>query len=605
MTEKTVFQSQLEDTEIVRNLKQSGILQEAVQEVAGDTTEAASIGAGDLESALESLRTGKTDLNSPDTTEAIVMAVGYPSLLIRGGDYEEPKDAVWKGRLDPNRTAIKGVIRSVGRIDLKGHPNRKWAGTSWLVDQDVMVTNRHVARLFADARQTRPPQFMQGVQAFIDFNEEIDAREQVEHLVRSIIHIEPLESNVDLALLRLSAGTTAQLRLEPVPLNTRLSSVEFLGVVGYPANDLRNNPRDAFVRYFGDKFDVKRFAPGKVMNSSHSSEVFTHNCTTLGGNSGSVVFDIGSGGAIGLHFGGNALLQNYAVKAEYVLDRMRKNQVQGARIGAADGGGGEEARRAPEQFDDRDGYQADFIGKGALSVPMPVLNTLQVPKAARLKGGEMVLKYRHYSAVLNKERRLAFFTAVNVDGNDRRNPRRLPKFELDPRLDEKVQTGELMYRDNDLDRGHLVRRLDPCWGDEDAAKQANRDSMFFPNIAPQHKNLNQKLWNDLEEHILQNTVDANARVNVFVGCIFSADDPVQKPTGIRVPLEFWKVVVSSSRAGRGSRRGEAKLQAQAFVMSQRSRQAGRPGDRVRPRFRDVPGNRGAPRAADRPRFPQT
>jgi endonuclease G, mitochondrial len=123
LAEKTVFQSQLEDTEIVRNLKQSGVLQEAVQEIAG-TAEAASIGTGDLESAIESLRAGNTDLNSPDTTEAIVMAVGYPSLLIRNGEYEEPKDAVWKSRLNPSRSIIKGVIRCVGRIDLKGHPNR-------------------------------------------------------------------------------------------------------------------------------------------------------------------------------------------------------------------------------------------------------------------------------------------------------------------------------------------------------------------------------------------------------------------------------------------------------------------------------------------------
>jgi endonuclease G len=171
------------------------------------------------------LRAGKADLNSPDTTEAIVMAVGYPSLLIRNGEYEEPKDAVWRSRLNPNRSIIKGVIRCVGRIDLKGHPNRKWAGTSWLVDQDVMITNRHVAVLFAEMRQNRSPQFMQGVQAFIDFNEEIDAREQVEHLIRSIVHIEPMDSKVDLALLRLSPGTTAQLRLTPIPLSTNLGSV--------------------------------------------------------------------------------------------------------------------------------------------------------------------------------------------------------------------------------------------------------------------------------------------------------------------------------------------------------------------------------------------
>jgi endonuclease G len=65
-----------------------------------------------------------------------------------------------------------------------------------------------------------------------------------------------------------------------------------------------------------------------------------------------------------------------------------------------------------------------------------------------------------------------------------------------------------------------VRRLDPCWGEDDVARQANTDSMFFPNIAPQHKNLNQKIWNDLEDHILETVDDRNARISVFVGCIF-------------------------------------------------------------------------------------
>jgi len=43
-----------------------------------------------------------------------------------------------------------------------------------------------------------------------------------------------------------------------------------------------------------------------------------HNCTTLGGNSGSVVFDLNSGQALGLHFSGSFLVTNYAVRADVV-----------------------------------------------------------------------------------------------------------------------------------------------------------------------------------------------------------------------------------------------------------------------------------------------
>ena len=39
----------------------------------------------------------------------------------------------------------------------------------------------------------------------------------------------------------------------------------------------------------------------------------THDCSTLGGNSGSAVIDVNSGDVVALHFAGEYLKQNYAV----------------------------------------------------------------------------------------------------------------------------------------------------------------------------------------------------------------------------------------------------------------------------------------------------
>jgi endonuclease G len=47
-----------------------------------------------------------------------------------------------------------------------------------------------------------------------------------------------------------------------------------------------------------------------------------HNCTTLGGNSGSVVLDLDTGEALGLHFSGSFLRTNYAVRADRVKERL-------------------------------------------------------------------------------------------------------------------------------------------------------------------------------------------------------------------------------------------------------------------------------------------
>jgi endonuclease G len=276
-----------------------------------------------------------------------------------------------------------------------------------------------------------------------------------------------------------------------------------------------------------------------------------------------------------LHFGGNAQVQNYAVKAEMIADRLRKNQVQVRKPEAepsaqVEAGVDVEARLRPEDFDDRTGYQANFLGSGDLTVPLPALGPHQAIKVAKTSSGDMEIKYQHYSVVMNKARRLAFYSAVNIDGKDLSNPIRPKKFLLDPRLSNDLQTGEVMYKNNDFDRGHLTRRLDPCWGKDDEVDQGNRDSMFFPNIAPQHKDLNQKIWSQLEDHVLSTVDERDVHISVFTGCVFSEDDPVQKPSGVKVPMAFFKVIASLNRPSGGRNRSSRgpKLQAQAFVISQ-------------------------------------
>jgi endonuclease G, mitochondrial len=577
MQEKSVFQSQLEDTEVVRSLRKSGAMEAAFQEAAqilpASMTE--SVEVDHLGPALESLQAGETDILNPSVAEAIIMLTGYPSLLIRDGDYDEPKEKVWRDRLNPNRKLIKNVIASVARVELKNHPRGiPWVGTCWLVDDDVFITNRHVAQAFSQLRQNRY-QIMKGVEVRADFGEEITGKQGLEIAIASLIYVEPVGSEVDLALMGFTKGALRNFNMQPLALNTRLSKVDFLGVVGYPARDVRNNPLDALNRYFEDKFEVKRFAPGKVMNGEFSAEVFTHNCTTLGGNSGSVVFDIASGAAIGLHFGGNAQVQNFAVKAEKIADRLKKNQVQVRKpeaepLAQVEAGVDVEARLRPEDFDDRAGYQTNFLGAGDLTVPLPALGPHQAIKVAKTSSGDMEIKYQHYSAVMNKARHLAFYSAVNIDGKDLSNPIRPKRFLPDPRLSKDLQTGEVMYKNNDFDRGHLTRRLDPCWGSDDEVDQGNRDSMFFPNIAPQHKDLNQKIWAQLEDHVLSKVDERDVRVSVFTGCVFSEDDPEHKPSGTKVPMAFFKVIASLNRpsGGRNRSSGGPKLQAQAFVISQ-------------------------------------
>jgi endonuclease G len=116
-----------------------------------------------------------------------------------------------------------------------------------------------------------------------------------------------------------------------------------------------------------------------------------------------------------------------------------------------------------------------------------------------------LLDYTHYSLAMHKDRRMAIFTATNIDGDQaQRIKRKGDSWGFDPRIPDEAQFGNDLYVGNELDRGHLVRRLDPVWGSEEAAKQAEKDTFFFTNCAPQHSSFNRRLWLGLEEYLLDN-----------------------------------------------------------------------------------------------------
>ncbi|HEY5990718.1 MAG TPA: DNA/RNA non-specific endonuclease, partial [Streptosporangiaceae bacterium] len=234
-----------------------------------------------------------------------------------------------------------------------------------------------------------------------------------------------------------------------------------------------------------------------------------------------------------------------------------------AAVGAA---AGHEAVTIDPVYADRQGYDSQFLGSGAFEVPLPALSEELVPLAAinSLATGEprYVLPYHHFSVVLNKDRRLAFYTAVNIDGTTGLRLRREPDhWFFDPRVPQDQQTGEPVYQDNPLDRGHLVRRLDPAWGlSAAAAKIANDDTFHFTNCTPQHHDFNagQTLWVGLEDYILENADNLKFRVSVFSGPILAADDDQYR--GVQLPRQFWKVVAMVKQGG--------ELSATAYLLSQ-------------------------------------
>lgn len=249
-------------------------------------------------------------------------------------------------------------------------------------------------------------------------------------------------------------------------------------------------------------------------------------------------------------------------------------------IASADGAGlpngrppGGEALEKVEidpEYANRKGYDPDFLGGGRRSVPLPQLSDALVADAPTWNaGGETgagadgayVLPYHHFSLVMSKARKLARFTAVNIDGATEQRIKRDPdRWSMDPRIPTEFQIGEPIYADNDLDRGHLVRRLDPAWGE--IAKAANDDTFHFTNCAPQHGDFNRNatLWAGLEDYILDHADNEQFKVSVFSGPLLEDDDPEYR--GVQLPRQFWKVVAMAKSPG--------LLSATAYLLSQES-----------------------------------
>ncbi|WP_426119886.1 DNA/RNA non-specific endonuclease [Pseudomonas sp. DSP3-2-2] len=207
-----------------------------------------------------------------------------------------------------------------------------------------------------------------------------------------------------------------------------------------------------------------------------------------------------------------------------------------------------QARVTPAaQFKDRQGCSSDFLGDFLVPWPTPMPALTEDVYAVGDKDNR--LDYTHFSITMSRSRRIALYVGVNIEGaSSVEIARHQDTWAYDGRLPADAQIGEDLYRDNLLDRGHLVRRQDPNWGVE--AQAANDDTFHFTNCSPQMAAFNQKTWLELEDYILQNTRRWKARATIFTGPVFRDDDPLYR--GVRIPTAFWKVVAFLGDDGKPS-----------------------------------------------------
>jgi endonuclease G, mitochondrial len=481
-----------------------------------------------------------TGTSGPDPlAERLVTAFVRPAVPM-GMTFGNVESRHWNRRLALAGRELSRAATNVARVWLDGHPGLRWAGTCWFVTDKWAVTTRAVAQ------EIRHP----GVTARVEQGGQSFAVVEVRTHDDS-----PINSLLAFLVFDAVRGHTNGWHLS----ESGGRSSGAVATIGYCARDSRTG--DPLLDLVYERsFNQKCVAPGRLLNSSEDG-LLTHDCASVGNSAGAVIVDLATGQVVGLHVEG-ALDGPGTGIALPTIEKALRALGEHIMVAVPELGGDALERRgsSAHDYEGREGYRSDFLG---IEVPLPTpgpiikddVNTFTVD------GKETtLLPYTHFSVCMSKARRMCRFTACNVEGGLLQDFGRagIP-WRFDPRFDEELQAGDELYRDNDLDRGHMVRRLDPVWGGDNEARAANEDTFHFTNSCPQHKDLNQKTWNDLEDYVLQNAGEFRLRINVFTGPVFRANDPDYR--GFQLPLDFWKVVVMVKDDG--------TLSATAYTLSQR------------------------------------
>ncbi len=272
----------------------------------------------DVSGVVKKLARGETlDRREQFKLEAIIIPDKRPAIDILEGDFEV-RHPLWRHWNEARvKKPLRKAIRSVGRIELPGHPRLPYGGTGFVVGNGLLMTNRHVAEIFSTGLGLRQLDFIPGRRAAIDFLHEYERPQSILLSIRSVVMIHPYW---DMALLRVEGlgPEQAPLQLSLVPPEQLVR--EEVAVIGYPAFDPRN-PADVQNEVFGGVYEVKRLQPGllheRCQIESYGSVVpaIAHDSSTLGGDSGAAVVDPKTGHVVAVHFSGAYLLSNYGVPA--------------------------------------------------------------------------------------------------------------------------------------------------------------------------------------------------------------------------------------------------------------------------------------------------
>lgn len=482
--------------------------------------------------------------------------------MIQPGDEYTLERMVGGNDLFPFHYLEKGTIagKSVCRIVIHDGSGREPGhGTGFLVSPQLLLTNNHVLRNQEISRMST---------AQFDYEQDINFKDRVYQefsLAPEIFFM--TDSKLDFTLVAVQEKSAAGKSIHDygfLPLVKQTGKIllgEYVSVIQHPEGNhkavvIRENKitdmLDNFIHYttdtckgssgsavFNDNWDVVALHHAGVPDPDHSGKFIANEGVRISSILNYIEQNMSS-----LSEQQKTLIKNLSHNVP-IVPNQEESMVVGEPFNL-------------EWFEGSTGYDSTFLGDGQ-DIPHPKLSSALANDVAKLNNGENILNYTHFSIVMSKSRRLAIYTVVNIDGKKLKDVGRDDNWRYDPRIDESYQCGNELYKRNKVDRGHLVRRRDPVWGNN--SEEANMDTFHFTNCSPQHCNFNQSnnLWLGLEDYLLKHAKNNQQKMTVFNGPIFRENDIVYR--GVRIPEEFWKVAVVVKDNGERS--------ATAYLVSQK------------------------------------
>jgi hypothetical protein len=237
----------------------------------------------------------------------LMLRMTRPAPLVHNGvpdEFKKPDHSKIFPEWTEFRKLMQPFSQTIGRIDTAG-PSLSASdtvGTGFLVGRGLLMTNRHV--LNDISHQTG---LLQTGQAVIRF--QIEDSSFAADQPKQITGVAAVHDSLDAVLLTVEDSEVQSY----APIDAPRKDDTDIVVAGYPSEVSDRNP--LFLRStFGTSLGVLRAAPGQI--TALVPNGFTHDCSTLGGNSGSPVFSMSRGEIIGLHSGGSFLWNNQAVDGE-------------------------------------------------------------------------------------------------------------------------------------------------------------------------------------------------------------------------------------------------------------------------------------------------